>query len=116
MLQLEKQRGEWVFLGGYAGEVATREGASISFAPDRGLSRSIVARASYTIDVNRRAEVETALRQNGDGLYAKAEYSQARGQHWRATVTGVVISGHSGDFLGQYHRNSHVALVLRYSF
>ena len=30
-----------------------------------------------------------AVRQNGDGVYAKGEYSQARGQHWRATVTGV---------------------------
>ena len=74
VLQLERQRGEWVFLGGYTGEVATRERSPLSFAPDRGLSRSIVARASCTIDANRRVEFESAVRQNGDGVYAKAEY------------------------------------------
>jgi hypothetical protein len=116
VLQLEKQRGEWVFLGGYAGEVATREGAPLSFAPDRGLSRSIVARASYAIDANRRAEFETAVRQNGDGIYGKAEFSQAHGQHWRATVTAVLLTGEPDDFIGQYRRNSHVRLTIRYSY
>ena len=61
----------------------------MTFAPDRGLTRSIVGRASYTIDPTRSLTFESAVRQNGDGVYAKAEYSQARGQHWRATVTGV---------------------------
>jgi len=28
----------------------------------------------------------------------------------------VAIAGQSDDFLGQYHRNSHVAATLRYSF
>jgi hypothetical protein len=116
VVQLEKQRGEWVFLGGYAGEVTTRKRAALTFAPDRGLSRSIVARASYTIDANRRVEIESAVRQNGDGLYAKAEYSQARGQHWRATVTAVVLAGERDDFIGQYRRNSNVRLAIRYSY
>jgi hypothetical protein len=49
-------------------------------------------------------------------VYAKAEYSQARGQHWRATRTGVAIAGDQNDFLGQYHRNSHATVALRYSF
>lgn len=56
------------------------------------------------------------MRQTGDGVYAKLEYSQARGQHWRATMTAVVIAGTSTDFLGQYRRNSHLAAALRYSF
>jgi hypothetical protein len=116
VLQLEKQRGEWLFLGGYVGEVTTRTRAALSFAPDRGLSRSIVARASYTIDANRRVELESAVRQNGDGVYAKAEYSQARGQHWRTTVSAVVLAGERDDFIGQYRRNSHVRLAIRYSF
>jgi hypothetical protein len=116
VVQLERQTGEWVIVGGYAGEAITARRSILSFAPDRGMTRSIVGRASYTIDPVRTLAFETAVRQNGDGLYGKIEYSQARGQHWRATVTGVGISGHSGDFLGQYHRNSHVALVLRYSF
>ena len=53
------------------------------------MTRSLVARASYTIDLVRSLAFETAVRQNGAGVYAKAEYSQARGQHWRATLTGV---------------------------
>jgi hypothetical protein len=116
VVQLERQTGEWVIVGGYAGEIITARRSTLSFAPDRGMTRSIVGRASYTIDPVRTLAFETAVRQNGDGVYGKVEYSQARGQHWRATVTGVGISGHSGDFLGQYHRNSHVAVVLRYSF
>ena len=32
------------------------------------------------------------------------------------TATGTLIRGDAGDFLGQYRRNSHVALALRYSF
>jgi hypothetical protein len=116
VVQLERQRGEWVFVGGYAGEVVTRRRAALTFAPDRGMSRAVVARAAYTIDPNRSLALETAARQKGHGLYAKAEYSQARGQHWRATLMAVAIAGRSDDFLGQYHRNSHVTVTLRYSF
>ena len=97
-------------------EAVTARRAALTFAPDRGMTRSLVARASYTIDSNRSLAFETAVRQNGDGVYAKAEFSQARGQHWRATMTGAAITGHSDDFLGQYHRNSHVTAALRYSF
>ena len=95
--------------------VTTRR-AILTFAPDRGMMRSIVARASYTIDPARSLAFETAIRQNGRGVYAKAEYSQAYGQHWRATATGAAIAGHADDFLGQYHRNSHATVSLRYSF
>jgi hypothetical protein len=116
VLQLERQTGEWIIVGGYAGEVVTARRATLDFSPDRGLSRALVARASYTIDTNRSMAFETAVRQNFDGTYAKVEYSQARGEHWRTTVMGVAITGQAGDFLGQYRRNSHVALALRYSF
>jgi hypothetical protein len=116
VVQLERQTGEWVLVAGYAGEAITAHRSTLLFAPDRGMTRSIVARASYTIDPVRSLAFETAVRQNGDGVYGKFEYSQARGQHWRATVTGVGIGGHSDDFLGQYHRNSHFSVALRYSF
>lgn len=116
VVQLERQTGEWLLLGGYAGEVVTERRTTSSFAPDRGLTRAFVARASYTIDSNRSLAMEGAVRQNGDGFYAKGEYSQARGQHWRATVTGVLLAGADDDFLGQYRRNSNVTLSLRYSF
>jgi len=116
VVQLERQSGEWVFVGGYAGEAVTARRALLTFAPDRGMSRSIVARASYTIDPNRSVAFETAVRENGDGVYARAEYSQARGQHWRATVGAALIAGDEHDFLGQYHRNSHATVAVRYSF
>jgi len=116
VLQLERQSGEWVFVAGYAGEVVTEQRAPLSFAPDRGMTRSFVGRAAYTIDARRSIAVEGAARQTGDGVYLKSEYSETRGQHWRVTLTGVAITGHADDFLGQYHRNSHVAAALRYSF
>ncbi len=116
VVQLERQSGEWVFVGGYAGEIVTdrRSSAAVTFAPDRGLTHSLVGRASYTIDVNRSFAVETAVRASGG--YAKLEYSQAYGQHWRATLAGVGIAGESDDFLGQYRHNSHVTFSVRYSF
>jgi hypothetical protein len=116
VIQVERQTGEWVIVAGYAGEVVTQQRTTLGFAPDRGLARSIVARASYTIDPVRSLAFEAAVRQNGAGAYGKIEYSQARGAHWRATVTAVGIGGQSDDFLGQYHRNSHVTAALRYSF
>jgi hypothetical protein len=116
VIQLERQSGEWQFVGGYAGQVVTSRRAAATFAPDRGLTRAIVARAAYTIDPNRSVAFEGAVRQNGNGRYTKMEYSQARGQHWRATITGILIGGRGDDFLGQYNRNSHIAAGLRYSF
>jgi hypothetical protein len=116
VVQVERQSGEWVFVGGYAGEAVTKRVAALTFAPDRGLTHSIVARGSYMIDPNRNVAFETAVRENGAGVYAKGEYSQARGQHWRATIAGVLLAGEEDDFLGQYHRNSHVSVALRYSF
>jgi hypothetical protein len=116
VVQAERQTGEWFLVGGYAGEHVTERRALGTFAPDRGLTRAIVGRASYTIDVNRSASLEAAIRQNGDGAYLKAEYSQAAHGHWRTTVSGSLVSGDAGDFIGQYRRNSHVRLALRYSF
>ena len=116
VVQIERQTGEWVLVGGYAGEVITAERANLAFSPDRGLTKSIVGRASYTIDPNRSVALETAIRQNGDGIYAKAEYSQARGAHWRLTIGGVFLAGEPADFIGQYNRNSFVETTLRYSF
>lgn len=116
VVQIERQTGEWALVGGYAGEAVTVRRAPLAFAPDRGLARSLVGRASYTLDANRSLAFEAALRQDGSGSYTKVEYSQARGQHWRATAGGAVIRGEPADFLGQYRLNSHLSLTLRYSF
>ncbi len=117
VIQLERQTGEWFFLGGYAGEAVTRHGTrAADFAPDRGLTKTMLSRAGYTIDANRNIAVEAAVRQNGDGIWIKGEYSQLFGQHWRATLDLTLIGGEPADFLGQYHRNSHATFVVRYSF
>jgi len=116
VIQIERQTGEWAFVGGYAGDHVTRQQAIAPFAPDRGLSEAFVGRASYTLDVNRSVACETAVRQNGDGGYFKAEYSQARGSHWRTTVSGALLRGDAKDFLGQFRLNSHFRLAVRYSF
>ena len=94
----------------------TRSTGALSFAPDRGIARSILGRLSYTVDPQRTVAIEGAARQDGDGVYLKGEYSQGFGQHWRLTLTLVGIGGNPDDFLGQYRRNSHGSLGLRFSF
>jgi len=116
VIQVERQRGEWLFIGGYAGEFVTRRGGEVSFAPDRGLTKSVLGRASYTIDPNRSVSFDGAVRQNGHGLWLEGEYSQAMGQHFRATVAGNLIRGEDDDFFGHFRRNSHISLTLRCSF
>ena len=116
VVELERQQGEVLVAGGYAGEYVTSQRAVGRFAPDRGMTRALIGRASYTIDPNRSAAVESAVRTNLDGMYVKAEYSQARGDHWRTTIAMAYLGGQADDFLGQYRRNSHIVLSLRYSF
>ena len=116
VVQLERISGEWTFVGGYAGEWVNVLRNPLTFAPDRGIAKTFLGRTSYNLDANRTVAVEGAVRQNGAGMYAKAEYSQAIGSHWRATAAFVLLRGQSDDFLGQYRRNSHFLLSLRYSF
>jgi hypothetical protein len=116
VIQAERQYREWLFIGGYAGERITRQRSPLDFAPDRGLAKAIVGRASLTIDTNRSFIAELVARQNGKGFYAKLEYSHALGHQWRATVGLVVIRGSQTDFLGQYRRNAFGSMVTRYSF
>jgi len=116
VVQAERQAGEWLLVGGYAGQTITRAQGPPGFAPDRGLAKAFLGRAAYTIDANRSVAVEGAARQNGKGLWVKIEYSQALAAHWRATAAFTLIRGDQADFLGQYRRNSHFLLALRYSF
>ena len=116
VIELERQVGEWLLDAGYVGELERTSRQPLSFSPDRGVARSIIGRATYTVDPQRTVILEGAARQGGEGFYAKAEYSQALGQNWRVTVTGAGIRGDPGDFLGQYRRNSHASAALRFSF
>lgn len=56
------------------------------------------------------------MRQDGDGAYAKFEYSQAVGRHWRLTGQAAVFAGVDDDYLGQYRDNSFGSVTLRFSF
>jgi hypothetical protein len=116
VVQLERQAGEWFLVGGYAGEIVTEARRPLGFAPDRGLTRAFVGRAGYTIDARRSLSFEAALRQTGDGAWVRFEYSHLLGQHWRATAAAALVRGSTDDFLGQYRRNSHATLTIRYSF
>lgn len=116
VVQAERTRGEWVFVGGYAGELVTTRRNPQAFAPDRGFARSFLGRASYSIDSTRSLAVEAAIRQSGDGALWKGEYSQQLSSHLRATASFSLIRGATSDFIGQFRRNSHGLLTLRYSF
>ncbi len=57
------------------------------------------------------------VRQDGDGLLAKAEYAHGVGQHWRVTLRMIVIRGAETDFLGRVlGSNSFGGSQVRYSF
>jgi hypothetical protein len=116
VLEIERQAGEWLIDLGYAGDAIQERRVAFSFAPDRSMARSVIGRASYSIDPRRTLVIEGAARQNGAGYFAKLEYSQALNDHWRVTLSGVGIAGDDDDFIGQYHRNSHGSVALRCSF
>jgi hypothetical protein len=119
VVQVERQRGEWMFVGGYAGEfVTTRRtatgGAGEVFA--EAFTRTFLGRASYTLDVNRTLAFEGAVRQNGQGAWLEAEYAQQVGRHWRATVRAHLLRGAPDDFIGQYRLNSSLQILARFSY
>lgn len=116
VLQAERTVGEWTLVGGYSGENVTARKTQIDFAPDRGLARAILTRVAYTFDTQRSMFVEAAIRQNGDGAWLKSEYTQTLSTHWQARASATLIRGVRNDFIGQYRRNSHAILALRYSF
>lgn len=115
VIQLERQVKEWSFVGGYAGEGVTRTNNNpLYFDPERGFAKSFVGRAQWTIDPNRSFTVEAVVR--AEGSFARTEYSQAFGQHWRGTAGFAWIRGSLTDFVGEYRRNSYGLLAIRYSF
>ncbi|HEY1756795.1 MAG TPA: hypothetical protein VGG72_15590 [Bryobacteraceae bacterium] len=114
--QVERQMGDWMFVGGYVGQTIFTKRSQIDFDPERGLAEAFVLRVAYTIDARQSVSVEDATRQNAQGTLTHAEYSRLIGSHWRMTLGGILIEGASSDFLGQYRRNSSVILKIRYSF
>jgi len=116
VIEGERQFGEWMFDGGYTGEVVTREVPGARFGPDEGVAKSFIGRISYTLGPRRSFAIEGVVRQNGDGMYGRAEYSEAIGQHWRVTMSAVGLAGDETSFLGQFHHNSNGTIALRFSY
>ena len=116
VLQAERQFGELFAVIGYAGEVVTALRSQAGFAFDRGLTRALLGRATYTIDTNRSVTIDGSVRQDLNGNWLRGEYSQAVGSHLRVTAQGSWIRGSGSDFFGRYNRNSNVNVGVRYSF
>ncbi|MEZ5356439.1 MAG: hypothetical protein R2762_27720, partial [Bryobacteraceae bacterium] len=116
VIQGERTVGEWVLVGGYAGEAVTARRNPLAFAPDRGFARSFLGRAAYTLGPRRSLAFETAVRDTADGVWLRFEYSEQLSAHWRATSSVTWIAGKQADFLGQFRRNSHAMAGFRYSF
>lgn len=116
VIQAERQSGEWTFVGGYAGEYVTVRRRLFDFAPDRGLTRSFLGRASLQINPNDSVSFDVAVRQNGSGVWIRNEYVHLLNDRFSVRLSGALIRGDVSDFLGQFRRNSHVMLVFRYSF
>lgn len=114
--QLERQIRQWVIAAGYAGQTVFDYRYPIYFDPDRGLTRSFLAKAVYNLDAPSSFSLETATRQNGQGTWTTAEYSRQVANHWRLIGGVTVIAGNKNDFLGEYHRNTFIVLRVRYSF
>lgn len=116
VLQAERQKGEWTFVGGYAGEKITAKRTQLDFAPDRGLTRAFLGRASVQLNPNDALAVDVAVRQNGSGGLLRGEWSRSLSGAWSLRLSGALLRGNATDFFGQYRRNSFVQLALRYSF
>jgi hypothetical protein len=90
-----------VFVAGYAGEAVTERRAGLTFSPDRGMTESIVGRASYTIGPTRSvglrdrdpAEPEWGIRPGGILTGPRPALAGHR-------PAGVLIGGEPGDFWG----------------
>ena len=116
VIQLERLVGEWSFVGGYIGEVITRERNPLDFAPDRGLARSFVSRVGYTIGPRSTVSLEAVGREDFESGYGKMEYSRLLSNAVRFTASYAIFQGKADDFFGQYRPNSHLLVNFRYSF
>ncbi len=116
LLELERQIHEAHITLGYAGEVVTAHGNALQYLGERGFARGVISHVQYTIDANRSLGLNAFVRQTGASSIVNPAYSQAFGNHWRATFSFTWLRGNVHDFLGQYHRNSFAKTELRYSF
>ena len=102
VVELERQQGEVLVAGGYAGEYVTHQRAVGRFAPDRGMTRAFIGRASYTIDPNRSAAVESAVRARTStactskpSTRRRAAITGERRSRWRISVDRPTTSSAS---------------------
>jgi len=114
--QLERQYRQWIFVGGYAGQTIVEQHDPLYFDPERELTKSILAKATYNVDAPTSVSLSTVTRQDGRGTWITAEYTRRLAAHWRFIVGVTGIAGVRNDFLGEYRRNSFGVLRVRYSF
>ena len=114
--QLERQIHQWMIAAGYAGQTIFDLRYPIYFDPERGLTKTILAKAVYNPDAPSSVSLETAIRQDGQGVFSTLEYSRLLATHWRLIGGITVITGVRNDFLGEYRRNSFGSLKIRYSY
>ncbi len=119
VIQVERQQGEWLFVGGLRRRVRHRgplpaldAGLRVRPGPREHLPgpRLLHARPAQ------QPGFEGAIRPDAAGGWLEMEYSRAIGQHWRATARGDLLAGSPDDFFGQYRRNSSLRVDLRFSY
>lgn len=101
---------------GYAGQTVFDQRYPVYFDPERGLTKTFFAKAVYNLSAPTSLTLETAVRQNGQGVWSTVEYSRQLADHWRVIGGITFVAGLPHDFLGEYRRNSFGVLKLRYSF
>ena len=90
---------------------AVLNGPRLGFTMQFFIEVGLISQSEAALDA-----FEAAVRQNGDGLWLKSEYTQSIGRNFRAVAGFTLIRGEQTDFFGQYRRNSHALFALRYSF
>jgi AraC family transcriptional regulator of adaptative response/methylated-DNA-[protein]-cysteine methyltransferase len=77
VVQLERQAGEWSFVGGYAGQHVTQNRALLTFAPDRGLTEGL--RSEYPA-------ARIALDRSGLSRWTRAVLARLKGRQPRVDL------------------------------
>lgn len=114
--QIDREIGDWSFAVGYAGQTIFEKRNLVDFQPDRGLARAFLTHAAYRHSSRTAFSLDGVIRQNGEGVLLRFEYTYQFAQGWQMILSAVGLRGDQMDFLGQFRRNSHGLVTLRYSF
>lgn len=116
VFQVERQVRRWQWLCGYTHRVTTFDRRSAFFDPQRSLAGSFLGRLQWDWRSNISLALDGAVRRSGGAWLTRAELSRSWGRHWTTKVNFTWIYGSSGDFLGQFRRNTNAIISDRYTF